>query len=176
MSYSEIYNLCVNQEGGNSGQITEFFKENSQFDINQVKSGYTLLSSCCKKNSNSKIIDLLLKNKADPNIQDETKEGHYPLHHIVINQYHTKEVIELLKFYGADLNAKNNMKVTALYYSTCNDWNEQFTDSMGEFEFPKCHSKIVDIPGGIPVDIPVHKDFETKKKMTSYLVENGATF
>ena len=66
------------------------------------------------KNSNEELVKIFLEGGGDPNSANQ--EGSTCLHESIQNG--ALEIVFLLLDFGADLNIKNNKKVTALYYAT----------------------------------------------------------
>ena len=83
-------------------------------DINaQDEDGYTLLHSAVSID-HAEIVEILLKNGANPNIKD--KKDNSPLH-FAMRLEASRPVIKLLCENGADLNAQNSIGFTPLHYA-----------------------------------------------------------
>lgn len=92
-------------------------------DVNEIPHGYfdpALSIAVYNNTKNLKLIELLLKNGANPNEKDDT--GYTPLMNASING--DKDIVELLLKYGANVNILYDDKHTALYFASENGDND----------------------------------------------------
>lgn len=113
-----LHNICIYNESCND--ITKLLL-NYNVDLNSINlKGKTALMYLCKfyyKTNSVNSIELLLKNGANPNIQDT--KGNTAMMYL-FNRFHHEHgdkkfnIMKLLLQYGANLNIKNNNGISAL--------------------------------------------------------------
>ena len=82
----------------------------SNFDVNGFFAGHTALQAA-SQNGHTSVIKVLLENSA--NIEMEDKDGDRAVHHAAFGDEPT--ALSILAQYGADLNARNRRRQTALH-------------------------------------------------------------
>lgn len=146
---------------GDVQKVEETLKH-SDLDVNGVFAGHTALQAA-SQNGHLEVIKILLFHKADVEIEDN--DGDRAVHHAAFGD--EPVVMELLAQAGADLNARNKRRQTALHISV----NKGHLSVVKNLLALGCHPSLQDEDG----DTPLHDAISKKRDdMLSLLLDNNA--
>ncbi|PSN57769.1 E3 ubiquitin-protein ligase mind-bomb, partial [Blattella germanica] len=106
----DVNEELVKTAANGDGQKCEEVLKRTEADVNGVFAGHTALQAA-SQNGHLEVIKILLRHKADVEIED--KDGDRAVHHAAFGD--EPGVMELLAHAGADLNARNKRRQTALH-------------------------------------------------------------
>ncbi|XP_053680164.1 E3 ubiquitin-protein ligase mind-bomb [Anopheles nili] len=133
-----------------------------KLDINGVFAGHTALQAA-SQNGHLEVIEVLLRYNIDVEIED--KDGDRAVHHAAFGD--EPAVMGLLAKGGADLNARNKRRQTALHIAV-NKGHFNVVKTLLEL---KCHPSLQDSEGDTPLHDAISKEHDN---MLSLLLDHGA--
>ncbi|XP_033321532.1 E3 ubiquitin-protein ligase mind bomb 1 [Megalopta genalis] len=141
--------LVKTAANGDAAKCEECLKR-PEADVNGVFAGHTALQAA-SQNGHSEVIKILLRYKADVEIED--KDGDRAVHYAAIGD--ESGVMALLAGAGADLNARNKRRQTALHMAV----NKGHAGAVRTLLELGCHPSLQDSEG----DTPLHDAISKKR-------------